>query len=166
MITTFKRKFDTNKLHGTIISESSKFISLAIVYDLQFDGFQIIRKCDISEKAISESNKYCEKLMRLEGMWLKNVPNWVKKLNMDSWETIFSGIECRSVIIESEKDNCELHIGSVIAVKKQSVSLREFNEVGILQDVGIIKFSKITTCKFLDRYSTIHSKYIKSAQQE
>jgi hypothetical protein len=165
MITTFTRKFDANKLHGTIISESSKFILLAIVFDLQFDGFQIIRKQDISGRAISESNKYCENLMRLEGMWLKNVPNWVKKLNMDSWESIYLAIKCKSVIIECEKDDHKFHIGSVIGVKKQSVLIREFNGVGIWQDVETVKYSKITTCKFLDRYSTIHAKHIKSAQQ-
>jgi hypothetical protein len=161
-LTTFERsRIDRNRLNGKIINESRSFTLIAVEYDLAFDGFQIIRNRDITKKLISDSSKYCAVLMKKEGTWITKLPRGLKNLNIDSWGTIFIGIKSDVLIVENERASGEFYIGTVVSVGSRDVTIHVFDGVGQWGEVATIPFSKITTCKFLDRYSSTHAKYLK-----
>jgi hypothetical protein len=165
MITTIVRKNDRNKLYGLIVSESNRLILLKREYDFQFDGYQIIRKVDIKEMYSSDSNAYCVKLMKNENIWNSRHPNWVRKLDLTCWQSVFNGIKCKAVIVENEIVKGGFYIGPILKVTKSNVTIQWFDGIGKFGSPDVVNYKIITTCKFLDRYSVIHSKYLKSAQQ-
>lgn len=160
-ITTIeRRRIDPHKLYGRILKKSKDFTLLAVVDDFIFDGFQIVRNKDISKQTISDSNKYCAKLMKKEGTWVTKLPKGLLKLDLTSWGSILSGIKSDVVILEDEKKD-EFSIGPVVSVTSKTVTLHWFDGVGKWGDAETIKYSGITTCKFMDRYSATHAKYLK-----
>jgi len=161
MLTTIRReKIDPNAMYGLVISESKRLLLLAKECDLQFDGFAVIRKGDITERIITDSNKYCSALMKKEGNWAK-IPPCVKRLNVSTWDTLISGIKSDVIILEDERKNGDFYIGPVIGMTKTNVTLNWFDGVGAWGTPDKVPFKKITICKFLDRYSPTHAKYLK-----
>jgi hypothetical protein len=160
MITKFERKrIDNHSLYGKIIKESDNLVLLAQVIDFQFDGFMVVRKKDITKCIVDDSTKYGTKIMKLEKSWPK-IPILIRKLNITSWHTLLSDIKS-VVIVENERIDSSFYIGIVEDSKRTSVSIRCFDGVGKWQDTEVIKITDITSCTFLDRYSSIHSKYLK-----
>ena len=133
--------------------------------DFQFDGYQIVKRSDVKEMYKSDSNEYCAVLMKREKKWKVRHPKWVRALDLTSWHSVFCGIKSKVVIAENENEDGEFYIGAIGCVTKTIVTINWFDGIGILGEPDRVKMSKITTCKFLDRYSSIHSKYLKSAQQ-
>ena len=164
MITSFIRKCDDDKLNGLVVSESDKLILILKEIDFQFDGYQIVRKSDIRRRFISDSNEYCAKLMKAEGLWKVNHPNWVKKLKLDNWHSLFLGMKGKIVIVKNENLEGGFYIGPILDLTNISVTIHWFDALGNHGEPDIIKLSKITSCIFLDRYSTIHSKYLKTSE--
>jgi hypothetical protein len=161
-ITTFeRRRINNHKLYGRIIIESTNFTLLAVEYDFAFDGFQIIRNRDITKKIISKSNTYCTALMKREGAWITKLPRGLRKLDLRSWSTIFNGIKSAVLIAQNERVSRGFYIGAVVSVGSKAVTIHGFDGVGDWCAVESIPFAKITTCKFLDRYSSTHAKYLR-----
>ena len=162
MITTIVRKKDDNKLYGLIVSESDKLIMVLKENDFQFDGYQIVKRSDVKEMYISDSNDYCAKIMKRESLWKVRHPKWVSMLDLSTWHSVFSGIKCKVVIAENENENGGIYIGPIGGISESFVTINWFDGVGIFGEPVRVRLSKLTTCKFLDRYSTIHSKYCES----
>lgn len=161
-ITTFeRRRIDDHKLYGRIIIESRDFTLLAAEYDFAFDGFQIIRNRDITRKVISDSNQYCTSLMKKEGAWITKLPRGLRKLDLSSWNTIFNGIKADVLIAEGERVPSGFYIGAVEWVGAKAVRIQGFDVLGKWGAVESLPFAKITRCRFLDRYSATHAKYLK-----
>jgi hypothetical protein len=159
MIWKFERKrLDQTALYGKIVKRSRLFTLIAKEYDFQFDGFKIIRNKDITLEISNDSTKYCAKIMKMENAWPR-IPRVVRNLNVESWGSILSGIKS-TLSIENERDECGFYIGVVEKVTKTKVQIRCFNGVGKWQGHEFVNFSSITSCNFLDRYSSIHSKYL------
>lgn len=161
MITTFiRKKIEDNKLYGFVIKESDELLLMAKQYDFQFDGYKVVRKKDITHREISDSNRYCAKLMRREKAWVK-VPTWVRGLDLDSWPSLLRCIKTKVVILHNETIDGGFYIGPVLSLGSKKVELGWFDGEGNWGSPDTIQYSKITACDFLDRYSTIHSKYLK-----
>lgn len=165
MITTIIRKNDRHKLYGLIVSESDRLILILKEFDFQFDGYQIIKKSDIMNMYDSDSNEYCEKIMRKEKLWKLRHPKWIVDLNLSNWHSVLLGIKCNVIIVENENKEGDFHIGPIIGLTKSMVTIKCFDGIGRHGDPDRVRISQITSCKFLDRYSTIHSKYLKPAKQ-
>ncbi|MCP5064256.1 MAG: hypothetical protein GY936_17590 [Ignavibacteriae bacterium] len=164
-INTFEReRIDPNNLHGFIIEQSKKYTLLLNEYDFITDGFQIIRNIDITKKKISDSNKYCTKIMRKEGLI-----SCISKphINMESWNTIFRSLKNinKFVIVEDESEDIFL-IGSISRVNQKSVSIRNFDGVGDWTGVENISYDDITSVSFDSRYILYHQKYIDTEQKD
>lgn len=155
-----RKKVDLHRLYGEVVAESDDLLLLHEEHDFQFDGYVVVRKKDISRRDTTESNDYCEKLMRKEGLWEK-VPPKVKKLPLDSWHSLLGRFLGKVVILENERTD-DFLIGPVVEVKDRSVSVHYFDGCGIFTDVERIPFNKITRMMFGDRYTTIHGKYLEA----
>lgn len=159
MITTIKRKIDANALTGFVVNKSNNLTLIAIIYDFIFDGFVIIRNKDIKSEIVSESNKYYLKLMKREKLWHK-IPDNIKRINLETWESALNDIKSEVIILEDEINETFL-IGPIIDNNKTYTSIFFFNGLGEYKNIEKIKHSTITICKFMDRYSATHAKYLK-----
>ena len=160
MITSFQRKkINPNKVYGFVVKESDALILIAKENDFHFDGFQIIRTKDVTKREITDSNRYCAKIMKKEGNWA-TIPTCVKKLDLTSWETALAGIHSEVMILENERKEGDFYIGPKIQISKTSITLHWFDGVGKWGTPDTIPFRSITSCKFLDNYSSTHAKYL------
>jgi hypothetical protein len=161
MIYTFERgRIDPNRLYGLVVSESSSLILIQREYDFEFDGYMVIRRRDVSKSYSSDSNAYCERLMRKEGLW-KNPPKAVRSLPLDDWRTLLTSISGKTVIVENEK-NDDFCIGPVVACEHRCVAVHYFNGCGEWQEIERIPYRDITRVQFGDRYSTVHNRHLPS----
>jgi hypothetical protein len=61
MLQTFeRRKIDSDRLDGLVVSESDTLVLIQRAYDFEFDGYIVIRRRDISKSFVGDSNAYCE----------------------------------------------------------------------------------------------------------
>jgi hypothetical protein len=155
MIYTFeRRRIDPHRLYGLIVSESRLLILIQQEYNFQFDGYMVIRRRDISKSYSSDSNSYCERLTRKEGLW-KNPPKKIRSLPLDDWRTLLTSLTGKPVIIENERKG-DFYIGPVVACEDHSVVIHYFDACGAWQNVERVPYREITSVRFGDRYSTIH----------
>jgi hypothetical protein len=159
ILTVERKPIDPHRLHGVVIGESAALILLHREYDLQFDGYCVVRRKDISKSFFSDSNDYCAMMMKKERRW-EPVPRHIKNLPLDSWASLLSRFIGKVVILENERTD-DFYIGPVEEITKTGVVVRNFDGCGQWTGKEPVPFSKITCMKFGDRYSTTHEKYLK-----
>jgi hypothetical protein len=76
-----------------------------------------------------------------------------------SWETLFTALFCKVVILENERQG-DFAIGPVVACDDRSVWIHYFDGCGRWEAVERIPYRSITRIQFADHYSTIHAKYL------
>jgi hypothetical protein len=161
LVTIERKKLDPNRCYGVIVAQSPALTLLHYYYDFEFDGYMVIRTKDITRCESSESNDYCQRLMRRENLW-ETVPRWVKTLSIVGWRELISGLAGKVVILEDEVRET-FYIGPLVEAQTKHAAIHYFDVCGRLQDVEKLAYSRITVMKFGDRYSTIHAKYLSSA---
>jgi hypothetical protein len=159
ILTVERKRIDPHRLYGVVVGQSDDLMLLHREYDLQFDGYSVIRRKDVTRSFSSDSNNYCAGLMKKEGRW-EQVPRRIKELPLDSWTNLLSRFVGKVVILENERTD-EFLIGPVEEITKSGVAVRYFDGCGKWMDNRRMAFSKITHMKFGDRYSTTHEKYLK-----
>ncbi len=159
LVTVERRRIDRHRLYGVVVGQSDALMLLHLVYDLQFDGYSVIRRKDITKSFSCDSNDYCAKLMRKERRW-EPVPRRIKKLSLDSWCSLLSQFVGKVVILENERTD-GFCIGPVVKITETGVVVRNFDGCGAWTGPDRVPYSKITHMKFADRYSTTHEKYLK-----
>ena len=159
MIHTFERKpIDPNRLYGLIVSESESLILIQKEYDFEFDGFMVLRSRDITKQYTSDSNSYCEGIMREEGLW-KDPPQWVCSIPLSDWRSVLTALSGKPVVIENERKG-DFYIGPVVACEDHSVLIHFFDACGQWQKIERVQYRTITSVKFGDRYSMIHYRHL------
>jgi hypothetical protein len=159
MLYTFERRqIDPNRLYGLVVSESKSLILIKYENDFQFDGYMVIRRCDVSKSYKSDSDSYCESLMRKEGLW-KNPSKAIRSLPLKDWRVLLTSLIGKPVIIENERRG-DFYIGPVIACEEHSVLIHYFDGCGQWQKVERVQYRGITSVKFGNRYSTIHYRHL------
>src|ERR1041385_2969403 len=158
MLHTFERRqIDPNRLFGSIVAESASLILIHCEADLQFDGYQVIRRKDISRSYSSDSNDYAEKLMRKEGLW-EDPAESIRSLPLDDWRSLLTALSGKPIILENERKE-DFYIGPVVSCEAHSVLIHHFDGCGQWQKVWRVQYRSITSVKFGDRYSTIHFRH-------
>jgi hypothetical protein len=163
LVTIERERLDPNNRYGVIVSQSESLTLLHDNYDFQFDGYCVIRNRDITCCDSSESNNYCERLMRREGLW-ESVPRWVKKLPIAGWPELVAALIGTVVILEDEVRERFL-IGPLVEAQTRHAAIHHFDSCGTPQKLEKISYTRITSMTFGDRYSTIHAKYLGSGGQ-
>ena len=160
LVTIERKKLDPNRCYGVIVKQSPVLTLLHYEYDFQFDGYMVIRTKDMTLCDSSESNDYCARLMRREGLW-EPVPRWVKKLSIGSLPELLTDLVGKVVILEDEVKQ-DFYIGPLLEAQAKQASIHDFDGCGRLQDVEKVAYGRITAVRFSNRYSTIHAKYLSS----
>ena len=159
MIQTIERlKIDPNRLHGVVVAESEELLLIQREYDFEFDGYVAVRRRDITRSYPSESNAYCEELMKKEGLW-KRPTKASRSLPLTDWQTILTALVGKPVIIENER-NGDFFIGPVIECDARSVAVHYFDGCGNWGEIKRVAFRSITSVQFGSRYITVHSRHL------
>jgi hypothetical protein len=160
LVTIERKKLDPNRSYGVIVAQSPALTLMHHVYDFQFDGYLAMRTKDITLCNSSESDDYCQRLMRREGLW-ERAPRWVKKLSIGGWPELLADLVGKVVILEDEVRE-SFHIGPLLEAGAKHAAIHYFDGCGRLKDVEKVAYSRITSARFGDRYSSIHAKYLSS----
>ncbi len=159
MLQTFERlKIDSNRLYGVVVAESDELLLIQHAYDFEFDGYIAIRRRDITKSYSSESNDYCEALMKNEGLW-KRPTKASRSLPLTDWQTLLKVLIGKPVIIENERKG-DFFIGPVIECDARSVAIHHFDGCGQWEKIQRIAFRSITSVQFGSRYITVHSRHL------
>ena len=158
LVTIERIKLDPNRVYGVIVAQSPALTLLHHEYDLQFDEYMVVRTRDISLCTSSESNEYCERLMRREGLW-QRVPRWVKSLPVGGWPELVADLVGKVVSLEDEIKE-EFYIGPIREAQAKHAAIHYFDGCGQLQEVEKVAYRRITLLRFGNRYCTIHAKYM------
>ncbi|SIO00758.1 hypothetical protein SAMN05444166_2011 [Singulisphaera sp. GP187] len=160
LVTLERKKLDPHRLYGVVVAQNPVLTLLHQVVDFQFDGFIVMRTKDITLCESSESNDYCQRLMRNEELW-ETAPRWVKKLSIGGWPELVSELIGKVVILEDEVRE-SFHVGPLLEAQAKHAAIHYFDGCGRLQEVEKVAYSRITSLRFGDRYSTTHAKYLTS----
>ena len=161
-ITTFeRRRIVPHKLYGRIINASRDFTLIAVEDDFVFDGFQIIRNKDITRSGISDSNRYCTDMMKREGTGSDEAAARTPKIGSGILGHHIQRITSDVLIAENERVSTGFYIGPVVSVGAKDVTIHSFDGVGNWRTPETVPFAKMTTCRFMDRYSATHAKYLR-----
>jgi len=149
---------DPDDLYGIILDESDLFVLFAKEYDFFIDGYQVIRKEDITKFTSTKSCKYVYKILKTEGL-LQNIEP--PKIELSSWYSIFSSLGKNEFVIVENEEAGVFNIGPVTKINKKSMSLRYFDGTGVWEGEIKIKYTDITSVQFKNNYIKYHEKYIK-----
>ncbi len=160
IVSELKGKFsETNS--GYIVEHSKDFLILQQTDDFQLEGFKILPIDQIKKIRYNKFDKYVDQIMDWEKM--KEGIKSPGTIDLTSWSSIFKTFmeSGENIIIECEGDKLfAFNIGPVVQVKKNSVSIQHFGATGLFDELPTkIKFGKITSVIFADRYIDVFSKY-------
>lgn len=141
-----------------ILDYSEKLFFGAIEDDFILDGFEINRLSDIDKIEIKDDG--CIKINRRLGL-LDDIE--APEIDLTSWQTVFESLARTDfyVIIQDQYGG-GYHIGKIRKVGKSTVVFKHFDAFGVWQHKEKIPFSKITSVRFADRYSTNWKEYLTS----
>ena len=159
MIQTFERRgIDSDAMHGVIVAESDDLILLQYANDFEFDGYQVIRRRDVTQTVESPSNSYWTQLMKKEGLW-KSPTKAVRKIPVDNWKTVFNALIGTLVIIECERKG-DFCIGPIIECDDRAVTVHHFDGIGEWQQIERVPYHSITLVQFDNRYINVHGRHL------
>jgi hypothetical protein len=147
---------------GFILDKSSDFILLQETDEFRILGYQIIPVKTIKHVRYNKNDKTYERILKEEG--LKEEVKSKHKVDLTNWNTIANDIKATDLTIISECEHPKLNyfcIGQIKRVNKKSISIRNFNAQGILDEKNTNhNFEDITKLSFDDHYANVFSKYI------
>jgi hypothetical protein len=153
---------------GYILDYSDSFILIQAVSDFTLLEFWIFETSKITNFRYNKNDRYYDKIMESEG--LKNNFKIKTKVNLSSWETLFSSLKNKKkyIIVECENPKIdEFIIGEITNVKSKSISILYFNAEGVLdKEPRKVKFKNITKVAFDDRYIDVFSKYLREKKSK
>lgn len=149
--------------NGYVIDYSDDFVLVREVGDITLCGLCILPIRSIIKIRYNRYDKYMDYMLEAEG--LKEQVKQTFKIDLNSWQTIFTsiqetGLNCK---IENESDkHFFFKIGPIIKVKKKNVLINDFDPEGYLDEKpDKIRFKEITSVGFDDNYTNVFSKYLR-----
>ena len=146
---------------GFILDVSTDFILLQESEEFRIMGFQIIPIYTITHVRYNKNDKAYEHILKAEGLY--DLVQMKYKVDLTSWTSICRDIQKTELTIISECERPDMDyfcIGELKRVNKKSISIRNFNAQGILDNENTEhKFSDITKLSFDDHYANVFSKY-------
>ncbi len=157
-----REMIDSLSVYGFILGMSDSLVLLKNVYNLDFDGFRLIRTQDITDAFSEDEEKFLQSILKSEGLCdfeaksdfdLTGLKPFLRKLS-DIGENVI--IQC-----EGYEENY-FYEGKIEEVKKGEIILKTFNDTGFWEEERAnVPLSRITSVSFGGRYIKLVSKYLK-----
>lgn len=152
--------YNNNYFYFYILNYSEKLLLGIEEDDFILDGFQIRKISDL--KKIEIKDDICVKINE-EKRLLENIKK--PEIDLSSWKAVFESLKALNILITVENENNDKDdrffcLGYVSEIKKSSIIFSEVDADGVWYDNIEIKYSKITSVTFGDRYSTTWQEYL------
>ncbi len=161
LVTIKRENIDENKIQGFIQGESDSLILLNYVYDFNLDGLMVLRKKDISKIESTDTDDFQTKLLKSEGVYSKI--NFNVDYNLSSWQEFFEDAIKKHkyfIVEEEEQESPEFTIGKIMALQKESITMKYFTGVARwLDELEKIQFSDLTSCQVGNNYLNVYEHY-------
>lgn len=151
---------------GVILEQSADLILMSDSFDFHYDGLMIIRKRDISEIQLADTERFMKMILKKEG-YMTAVQKRYKHmgLKINSLEQALAQLQRskRPVIIECKYGKHDLfQIGPIVNVTPKRVRIQHFNARGEYDAKPVItKLKDITTVRIDSPYANTFFKYVK-----
>ncbi len=152
-----RSSIDSDPLYGIVLKESDSLVLFAREFDFLIDGFQVIRKEDITEYSSSKALKYKFKILKSEGLIQEIV---TPDIDLSSWESAFRSLGRTEFVSVEDERAADMIIGPITKINKKSMSLHYFDSTGKWLDESRIQYSDITSLEFGTNYIYCHRKYL------
>jgi hypothetical protein len=153
---------------GYILGYSTDFILVQETDDFTVVGYIILPVNQIKNISCGKNEQYYTKVMIWEGEADKIGIN--HKIQLDSWEAIFSSIKKTNlnIIVECEDADIDIFtIGPILKITKKKVHIEHFDASGFIDEDPVkIDFQDITRVNFDDRYINVLSKYLRKRKSK
>jgi len=130
-------------------------------YDLNYDGYKILRLEDISEVRRQDSDRFYEFIIRAEGKYRELVNPEIDDLT--NWQsTIIEVLDRYNVcMIECEKLIGHIFLGRLVEAHEAHLQFQTFDTLGRWdEDFVDIQYCDITCVTFNDCYTQTFLKYL------
>jgi len=160
LVSIRRAKVDSRSLQRFLLAYSENLLLLQYVYDFHLDGYMLLRRRDISELKLGETNPFQKKLLEEEGV-LEKV-DFDFRLPIASFESFLRSLPSHEiVIVEGEAtDPREFLIGTMAHVGDVVVGVNHFT--GIARITGPpeeIATDQITCCQIRTNYIGFYQRY-------
>lgn len=151
--------------HGFVLGVSPSLVLYENEEDFLLNGYRVIRVGDLTAVRCGRYDRYCERMMRGEGVspgdGLAHTPD------LASWRTLLAGLKRSGILVIVECETGDpvedaFYIGRIERVDRSSVALRHFDALGWWDDEPTrIAFDAITRVRFGERYIEVFAKYLR-----
>lgn len=154
-----RKSIDYYKISGKPIVFNDNFLLIYYEYDFEFDGFEILKMCDINDIKYEYVDIYISNILKKEKiMPIDNSKNDFIINNLKDICMFFFN-KNENLIIECEKKS-EFNIGKILEVHDEHIVFLNFDGEGTWDIEPLeIYYDDITLISFRNRYLKYMSKY-------
>ena len=164
MIINVERNFngDVDTIMGFPLRISDNLLLINVINDFHDEGYSLVRTKDISDIYSKESDKFYEKICKLENVGCGEVKVINDISNMPiSLEQLKNYDGLLSVQCEGQIEKCTFYLGKIIELTSDSILFRALDMFGKWdKDPDNIPIDEITQMTFGDNYSKMFFKYV------
>ena len=158
----FRNEIDEISVLGNPVALSSSLLAFEIFSDFNFDGFKIIRNCDISDIITCDKNEslnFVNNICHKEKLFSDSANN----LDIKNWNAVFTYIMNNKIPISVEcsfEDAIDYYFGTIIQVRVNLVTMQCFDGSGIMfKDKIKVNLDFVSAVTIGDRYTSYMAKY-------
>lgn len=155
-----RKDIDDYKKSGKPIVFNNYFLLIHYEYDFEFDGYEVLKICDITDIKYEDVDIFISNILRNERIISKSKE--IINFNIDNFEVIFKYFlnQNENIIVECEKDS-EFNIGKVLKIYDDHIKFLNFDGEGTWDmEPFDISYDDITLISFRNRYLKYMSKYV------
>ena len=166
LIAISRSELNSNKVQGFPLAYSAQLLLIRRVYDFHVEGLLLVRRSDITDTYCSETDRFQRKLLEAENKLKRGI--FRSNYSVDDFSTFLQGLGVNKIaIIENESQRSGgFHIGQIVAVRQQSVTMQEFSGAGNWKRQHTeIDLNDVTICEIDTNYINFYARHFKRATQ-
>ena len=166
LIAISRSELNSNKVQGFPLAYSAKLLLIRHVYDFHVEGLWLVRRSDITDTYCRETDRFQRKLLEAENKLKRGI--FRSNYSVDNFSTFLQGLGTNKIaILENEsKQSGEFHIGRIVAVRQQSVTMQEFSGAGNWERQHTeIDLNDVTTCETDTNYINFYARHFNRTSQ-
>ena len=166
LIAISRSELKSNKVQGFPLAYSAQLLLIRHVYDFHVEGLWLVRRSDITDTYCRETDRFQRKLLETENKLKRGI--FRSNYSVDNFSTFLQGFGTNKIaIIENESQRSGgFHIGRIVAVRQQSVTMHEFSGAGNWdRQHAEIDLNDVTSCEIDSNYINFYARHFNRTSQ-
>lgn len=161
LLSVRRRDVDDYSIQGFLVGLSDSLMALEYVYDFQIDGLLVLRRSDVTDVKLTETNEFQARLPKHEG--IRPGTQAPMPLELQGWQPLIQQLAGHYPIMILERElgpSPEFAIGGPIRATAAQVEFRSFNGTGKWSaKAERLKYSQISCLQVNTRYLGFYQRY-------